>query len=61
MHTAVIEKEAKIVAIVKWEPFKGFEEMFDSTFPFITMIPAPRMDWDLGVDVYEDTSFLVAK
>ncbi len=49
------------MAIVKWEPFKDFEKMFDETFPLITMIPAARMGWDLGVDVYEEKGNIVAE
>jgi len=49
------------MAILKWEPFKDFEKMFDETFPLITMMHAPKRGWDLGVDVYEEKGNIVAE
>jgi HSP20 family protein len=46
--------------LVKWEPFKEFEKMFENeVFPFYT--PQTKLGWDLAVDVYEEKGFVIAE
>lgn len=46
--------------IVKWEPFKEIDRLFDdrSLFSFPQF---PKLGWDLAVDVFEEKSNVIAK
>lgn len=43
--------------LVKWEPFKEFERLFDNDLmPFF---PQAKIGWDLAVDVYEEKENII--
>ena len=47
--------------LAKWDPFKNFEKFFEPEFPFVPMVPASKLFWELPVDLYEDKGKLVAE
>lgn len=47
--------------LMKWEPFKEVERFFGEDFPFLPMVPKPKMGWDMAVDVYEEKGNVVAE
>lgn len=44
------------MAIIRWEPFRDLERMFDAD-----MRPLSRLGWDLAVDVYEKDNNIIAE
>jgi HSP20 family protein len=47
--------------LTKWEPFREMERFFNDDFPFLPIIPKPKMGWDMAVDLYEEKGNVVAE
>ena len=45
--------------LVKWQPFKDVQRVFDEDF--MPLLPSPRIGWDLAVDLYEVEEMIVAE
>ena len=48
------------MAIIKWEPLRDIERLFDMDFPFMTM-PVAKVGNDLALDVYEEGGNIIAE
>jgi HSP20 family protein len=56
------KKEVGVMTtLMKWEPFKEVERFFGEDFPFLPIVPKPRMGWDMAVDVYEEKGNIIAE
>lgn len=47
------------MSLIKWEPFDEFDSFFNRRLP--AMMPGVQVDWNVGVDVYEEGNDLVAE
>ena len=47
--------------LMKWEPFREVERFFEEDFPFLPMVPKPKMGWDMAVDVYEELGNIIVE
>lgn len=46
------------MSLIRWEPFRSLDRMFDEDFP---AMPSLKVGWDLAVDLFEEGDNLVAK
>lgn len=49
------------MSLMRWEPFQDIEKFFEKDFPFMPMVPAPKLGWDMAVDLYEHKGNLIAE
>lgn len=50
------------MSLIRWEPFREIERLFEADFPYMPMVPATtKFGWDLAVDLYQDKGNLVAE
>lgn len=49
------------MSLIRWEPFREIERLFEADFPYMPMVPAAKFGWDLAVDLYQDKGNLVAE
>lgn len=48
------------MAIIRWEPFRDLEHIFEETLPQLPL-SLSSVGWNLAVDVYEDGNNVIAK
>lgn len=49
------------MSLMRWEPFQDIEKFFEKDFPFMPMVPTPKLGWDMAVDLYEHKGNLIAE
>lgn len=54
-----MSRKGPSMAIVRWDPFRSLNQMFDDDFPF--MATRPVVPSNLSVDVYEEGDSVVAE
>ncbi len=53
------KKKGDVMAIIRWDPKRELDRLFDEDFPFIRL---PKgMGWDLSADVYHENGQIVAE
>jgi HSP20 family molecular chaperone IbpA len=45
----------------RWNPLKTLGRVFEPGFPFLPMVPAAKLFWELPADLYEDNEKIVAE